>query len=198
MEIRKFSDIIGVKTTQAIVEGRFVCLTSAPAASGSNALFGLEEDVAGVKLPTDATEAGQAKYVLGWAMDNRDVPIFQPYPKYDWILRNYGLQSGARTPDSDNLPLTGSTLHLTHPSVTVGLTIPSGTLALAYAGGVYTFPSGAFVDNASLRTPGARVAVQYTAGADRGKPMYDASGTIGIVEEFNTTDYTVTIRTLVP
>ena len=197
MEIRKFSDIIGVVTTEAIYEGRFVLLVPALANSSP---FGLEEDLAGVKMPTSGGEAALAKYVLGWAMDNRPLPLLDPMPAYNWIVRNYGFEAGQRNPNSDNTPITGATLYLSYPSQQhMPLEIPSGYKALAYAGGVYTFPSGTFVDSANIKIVGNLIAVEATdGGADQGKPQYDASGTIGVVEEFNTTDYSVTIRTLVP
>ena len=77
MEIRKFSDIIGVVTTGDIYEGRFVLLTPALANSSP---FGLEEDLAGVKMPTTSGEATRAKYVLGWVMENRPLPLLDPMP----------------------------------------------------------------------------------------------------------------------
>jgi len=195
-EIRKFSDIIGVVTTEAIVEGRCVLLTAAPAGSGP---FGSNDDLPGVKLPTSEAEAALARYVLGWAMDNRPTPMISPMPAYNYIIRNYGFESGQRSPDTlQGTPLTGQTIYLTTPSVTQGLTIPSGTLALAYAGGVYTFPSGHFVDSADIRVVGNLVAVQSAGGADRGKPMYSATGVFGKVEQFDLAKFAVTVRTLVP
>lgn len=195
MEIRKFTDIIGVLVTQDIVEGRCVLLTNAGA---TDANFVLGDDLPGVKLPADSTEAGVAKYVLGWAMDNREMPIYHPYPAYNFIVRNMGFEAGQRSPDADNLPMTSTTVYLTNRSVTQGLTIPSGEKGLAYAGGVFTFPSGHFVHSAGLENVGARVTVTYTAGANRGKPAYDASGNFGVVEQWDATNYAVTIRTLVP
>ena len=195
-EIRKFSDIIGVLTTQAMVEGRCVFLTTAPTYAG---VWGLHADLVGVKLPMNTTQAAEAKYVLGWAMDNRPTPIMYPMPAYNYIVRNLGFESGQRSPDSlQGTPLTERTIYLTTPSVTEGLTIPSGEKALAYAGGVYTFPSGHFVYNVALQTPGTRVTVQHAAGADRGKPMYSATGIFGVVEQWDASVFAVTIRTLQP
>lgn len=196
MEIRKFSDIIGVITTEAMVEGRCVLLTNAPAYTG---IWGLHADVAGVKLPTSAGEAGQAKYVLGWAMDNRPTPIMYPMDAYNYIVRNQGFEAGQRSPDQDTgTVMTGKSIYLTTPSVTEDLTIPSGVKALAYGGGIYTFPSGSFVYSADLENVGATVTVTYNAGADRGKPKYDASGTFGVVEQWDATNFAVTVRTLQP
>lgn len=195
MEIRRFSDIMGVLTTEAIAEGRFVRLTAAP--TFANDPYGYYGDLPGVALPTSSAEALQAKYVLGFAMDNRPLPIYDPNPFFYWVVRNYGFESGQRLPDADNVPMTNTTVHLTHPSVTQGLTVASGVKALAYAGGIYTFPSGEFVYTADLQTPGAAIAVQYS-GTDRGKPMYNASGTIGYVHDWDADNFAVTIRTLVP
>lgn len=195
MEIRKFSDIIGIMVVQDVVEGRFVMLTPAHADTSPYTLY---EDLAGARLPTDADEAAKAKYVLGWAYDNRPTPIFVPYPAYNWILRNYGFESGVSDPSGRNLPMTSQTVYLTTPSVQEGLTIPSGSKALAFAGGVYTFPSGHFVDSANIQVVGNTVAVTHTAGDDRGKPYYSTTGTVGVVEQFDSTAYSVTIRTLQP
>lgn len=196
MEIRKFSDIIGVITTRAIVEGRCVLLTEAPDYAG---VWGIDGDLAGVDLPTSYVEAQQAKYVLGWPMDNQPTPFIYPQDAYNYIVRNQGFESGQRSPNSDTgTPMTGKTIYLTTPSVTAGLTIPSGYKALAYAGGVYTFPSGSFVHTDDIEDVGATITVQFTAGDDRGKPMFHASGVFGIVEQWDSTAYAVTIRTLQP
>jgi len=195
-EIRKFSDIIGVLTTHAIVEGRCVLLTSAPAYAG---VWGLHADLVGVKLPASSNEAAEAKFVLGWAMENRPTPLMYPMPAYNYLVRNLGFESGQRDPDTDQgTPLTDRTIYFTVPSVTEGLTIPSGEKALAYAGGVYTFPSGHFVYNVGLEVPGARVTVEHAAGANQGKPKYDATGIFGVVEQWDSDAYAVTIRTLQP
>lgn len=197
MEIRKFSDIIGVVTTQEIVEGRFVLLVDA-GVDATDPVFDLWGDLPGVKMPVDTTEADRAVYVLGFAMDNRSLPIYDPMPAYSWIARNYGFEAGQSDPSGRTLPLTGSTVHFTHKSVTQGLTVPSGVKALAYAGGVYTFPSGSFVDTADIRIVGNLIDVHPTAGDDRGKPKYASDGVVGKVEEWNQTDLAVTIRTLKP
>lgn len=197
-EIRKFSDIIGVVLTEDIADGRCVLLTSAPSTQNPFSQYGLREDLAGVKLPTSSGEAAEARYVLKWAKDNRPTPLFYPMPQYNWIGRNFGFESGQSDPSGRNLPMTNTTVYLVHPQVQEGLTIPSGELGLAYAGGVYTFASGEFVYSADLEVPGTKVGVEYTAGADRGKPKYDASGVFGKVEQFDSTEFTVTVRTLVP
>ncbi len=195
MEIRKFSDIIGVIAMQDIVEGRMVMLATPPADTGP---FTLWSDMAGCRLPRTAAEALKAKYVSGHAMDNRKVPIYDPMPAYNWIVRNYGFESGQRNPDADNLPMTGTTVHLTHLSNTVCQTITSGTKCLAYGGGVYTITSGCFVYSSDLETIGAQLTVEHAAGSDRGKLKYHATGTIGVVEEWNSDNFTITVRTLAP
>lgn len=197
-EIRKFSDIIGVVLTEDIVDGRCVLLTSAPTTQNPYTQFGLRGDLPGVKLPTTSAEAAQARYVVKWAKDNRPTPLYYPMPNYNWIVRNYGFESGQSNPSGRNLPMTGTTVYLVHPQVQIGLTIPSGELGLAYAGGVFTFVSGEFVYNASLEVPGALVDVEETAGVNRGKPKYDASGVFGKVEQFDSANFTLTVRTLVP
>lgn len=195
MEIRKFTDVVGAIATEDIVDGRCVLLTSAPSNSSP---FGLHGDLPGVKLPTDANEADNARYVVDWAMDNRKPPIYYPYPSYNYIVRNQGFESGQSDPSGRNLPMTNQTVYLTSPTVQEGLTIPSGEKVLAYAGGVFTFPSGHFVYSANLETPGTKVGVESAAGANRGKPTYDVNGVFGVVEEFDSDEFSLTVRTLVP
>ena len=195
MEIRKFSDIIGVITTQTIVEGRCVLLTNAPTYAG---IWGIDGDLAGVKMPVNWAEAQLARYVLGWPMDNQPVPWIYPKPAYNYIVRGQGFESGQRSPDSaTGTPMTSKTVYLTPPSVTEDLTIPSSYKALAYAGGVYTFPSGSFVHSTQIESVGATITVQYS-GADIGKPIFHASGIFGLVEQWDSTAFAVTIRTLQP
>lgn len=192
VEINKFSDIIGVVTNEAIPEGRMVLLTTNNAGTYN---FGSRGDLAGIKLPDTTAEALKARYVAVFAQDNRSLPIFQPMPAYTYQLRS-GWGVG-----SDNVPITGSTIYLTHPGNMVGQTIPSGELAVAHGGGVYTVPSGAFVYNANLQVPGTYMIVANTAddsAGAAGKLKYSASAGVAIVERFNTSTWELTFRTLQP
>jgi hypothetical protein len=189
VEINKFSDIIGVVTTEAIPEGRMVLLTS----HSQSHDFGSRTDLPGIKLPDTSAEAAKAKYVAVFAQDNRSLPIYQPMPSYAFNLRQ-GWGVGA-----DNVPITGSTIYLTHPGNMKGQTIPSGELAAAHGGGVYTVYSGNFIYNALL-APGAYLVAANTAddsAGDAGKLKYSASAGVAIVERFVAGE-TLQFRTLVP
>jgi hypothetical protein len=172
MKINDYEFAIGVVTTQAIPEGRMVLLTSHSEDLG----FGSGQDLPGVKLPTSATEAAKAKYVITFAQDSRQFPAFAA-PSMEWALR-YGFDK------TDNTPFS-ATVYATNPSVQEGLTIPEGSLAVAFSEGVFTVPSGAFIYSSSL-VPGAGLTVNYT-GADAGKLQY---GTSNLVAEVITADTT--------
>jgi hypothetical protein len=184
MEVRKYQDIMGVVTIQAIYEGRMVLLVD----SDETHDFGSYEDLPGVRLPIDSTEAANAKYILGFASDNRSLPIYHTTPAFSFALREGWDQTA-------NVPF-ATTVYLTHPGNLIGQEIPSGVPALAYAGGVFTLPSGAFAYNASL-APGAHLVSSNQAddGADEaGKPKYSATAGIGKVIQYNTTDNELTFR----
>lgn len=184
MEIRKYQDIMGVVTIQAMYEGRMVILCD----SSETHDFGSREDLPGVRLPINSTEAAKAKYILQFASDNRSLPIYQDTPSFSYALRQ-GFDQDANVPFA-------ATVYLTHPGNLVGQQIPSGVPALAYAGGVFTLPSGDFVYSASL-VPGADL-VSSNTGDDgataSGKPKYSATAGIGTVIQFNSTDYELTFR----
>lgn len=189
VEINKFSDIIGAVTTEAIPEGRMVLLVS----HSQSHDFGSRTDLPGIKLPDTAAEAAKAKYVAVFAQDNRSLPIYQPMPAYAYNLRD-GWGVGA-----NNVPITGSTIYLTHPGNMKGQTIPSGSLVAAHGGGVYTVYSGGFIYNASL-APGAFLVAANTAddsAGDAGKLKYSASAGVAIVERFVAGE-SLQFRTLVP
>lgn len=191
VEINKFSDIIGVVATANIVEGRMVLLTS----HSFNLNYGSKQDLPGVKVPATSAEAARAFYVAVFAQDNRSLPIYQPMPKYAYNLRD-GWGVG-----SNNVPITGSTIYLTHPGNMKGQTIPSGEVMCAHAGGVYTVASGAFIYSASLATPGVYLIAANTAddgAGSAGKLKYSASATRIVVERYNSTTKELTFRTLVP
>lgn len=191
IEINKFSDIIGVVTAAAIPEGRMVLLTS----QTDSYNFGSRADLPGIRIPVNAAEALQAKYVAVFAQDNRGLPIYEPTPS-----SAYQLRSGWGVGD-DNVPITGSTVYLTHPGNMVGQTIPSGELAVAHAGGVYTVPSGGFVWSADLEVPGALLEVlnrDDDGAGDAGKLSHAGAGTIAVVERYKSSTGALTFRTLKP
>jgi hypothetical protein len=188
MEINKFTDIIGVLATSAIKEGRMVCLTPASVLD-TNYNYGSRSDLMGIKLPSTAAEAAKSKYVSAFALDNRPTPIIEGLPQYAWSMRSGGWDQVG------NLPASGLTLFMDHPgNMTVVQTIPSGSLALAFDKGVFTVTSGNFIYNAGL-VSGAPLSVSY-AGGTEGELQYDANGTIGVVEHFDSANFTLTFRTL--
>lgn len=187
MEINDFKDVLGVITTAAIVEGRFVCLTS----HSESYDFGSRSDVAGAKVPATAEEAKRANFVLTWAVDNRETPIMSAIPSFTFAERG-GWDQDANAPFS-------ATVYLTHPGNQEGLTIPSGTLALAYTQGTFTLPSGSYVYSSSIILPGAALIVANTAEdtTDAGKLKYTASmaaGVVGRTERYDSATGKLTVR----
>lgn len=189
MEINRFEDVIGAVVQEDMVEGRFVIMTS-------NAMGGLfmnvDDDLPGAKLPDTAEEAKRAKFCVTFAVDNRPTPIVD-YPRTTFDFRGGWVNAQAG-------PLTGLKMWLTHPGNQENQTIPSGYKALLYTEGTFTIPSGQYIYNSALETPGAAfiVADATTDGAgEAGKPKYAASmavGVIGFVEDFNTATGALTLR----
>lgn len=178
MEINKFEECYGVVTTEDIKEGRFVTLVP----SSESYDFGSREDLPGVALPANAEEAKRARFVLTWAVDNRPTPITESTPAYDFALRE-GFDRSANAPFS-------ATVYLTHPGNQEGLTIPSGTPALAFSDGIFTVPSGAYVYSADIIKTGAAVIVSNVSdhSADAGKPRYAASEAVGVIAHTHSYD----------
>lgn len=191
MEINRFEEVLGGVVQADTVEGRFVVLV-ANAMGGQ--FMNTDTDLPGLRVPATAEEAKRAKYVLTWAVDNRQSPLVMSYPSSVFSTRG-----GFGTPSENSGPIT-PTMWLTHPGNQEGRTIPSGYKALGYTDGTFTFPSGAYVDNASLHTPGAAVMIADTASdtaANAGKPKYQASvalGYVGVVEAYDSTTGRLTIR----
>lgn len=189
MEINKFTDIRGVVANVDIAEGRMCRIAANAFSDGHN--FGSRTDLPGVALPTTAAEGALARFVVTWRVPDQSLPMYLPEPSVPWSLR----RGFDRT---SNLPLTGTTVHLTWPGQKHGVVIPSGQICLAFGGGVFTFPSGHYVESADIHTPGASVSVVAAAGANRGKPYYSTSGVVGYVERYDSSNADLEIRTLVP
>ena len=185
MEINKYTDITGVVTDEDIVEGRMVLLVDSSHTYG----YGSREDLPGVRVPADATEAARARFCLTWAVDNTEPPIFMPMPTIANTSLRWGFDGAANVPFA-------ATVYLSSLSNTEGLTLPSGTLALAFGPGVFTVPSGGYVYSANL-VPGAPLEVLNTAddGADAGKLNYTASASFAEVMELDA-DLNLTFRIL--
>lgn len=186
MEIRKYQDIMPVVTVEAIKEGRLVLLVD----SDETHDYGSQEDLPGVQVPADSTEAAKAKYVAGFAVDNRQLPIYVPQPSLSFALRG-GFDQTA------NVPFAATSVYLSHPgNMTTPQTIPSGEPALAFAGGVFTVPSGDFIYNASL-VPGAFLVAANTSddgAGEGGKPKYSASAGVAKVIQYNSSTNELTFR----
>lgn len=188
MEINKYREIVGVVTLEAIPEGRMVAM----AASSETHDFGSREELPGVKLPDTQAEAARAHYVVAFAVDNTKPPIYEPMPAFSWALRE-GWDQAANVPFS-------ATVHMTQPSMTIGRTIPSGSLALAFGPGVYTVPSGSFVYSAGIIVPGAWLEVANDAedsSALAGQLQADADGSEGKfaqTEFYDSSDGSLTFR----
>ena len=192
MEINKYTDITGVVTAQAIVEGRMVLLVAND--EGANSVdynFGSRVDLPGARLPLTSAEAEKAHFVIAFAVDNTKPPIYQPYPSYDFALRG-GFDQVSNVPFSADI-------HMTPFSMKIGLTIPSGVPALAFGPGVFTVPSGAFIYSANMQVPGTWLDVANVAddGSSAGMLEEDADGSSGKfaqVERFSVEEWALTFR----
>lgn len=169
MEKNHYGDtILGVVATEDIVEGRMVCLTS----HSENLNFGSLTDVPGIMLPSSQAEATRSRYIVTFAPDNRPTPLYIPHPHYDWSTR-WGWEQASNVPFA-------ATVLLTHPDVQEGMTIPSGTGAIAFGEGIYTVPSGSYVYAAAIEVPGTQLEVAFV-NPNKGKLTVLAAG--GVVAE---------------
>jgi hypothetical protein len=188
MEINQQQDeIIGVVTTADVVEGKMGLLTSHIYSYD----WGSQTDLPGFKVPATAEEANRANFVITWAVDNREFPLYQPVPSYTWALRQ-GFDKVQSIPFS-------ASVYLTPPGNQESLTIPSGTPSLAFGEGIYTVPAVCYIYNAAFLTPGTLVQVANTAedGADAGKVKTlaaDSVRRIGRVIHFNATNSRLTFQ----
>lgn len=188
-EINRFEEVLGGVVQADTVEGRFVILVA-------NAMGGLfmntDADLPGLRVPATAEEAKRAKYVLMWAVDNRQSPLVMAYPSTTYDFRG-GWVNGTQGPITP-------TMWLTHPGNQEGTTIPSGYKALGYTDGTFTFPSGAYVESDEIKVPGAAIIIADTASdsaADAGKPKYTATaaeGKVGVTEAYDSATGRLTIR----
>jgi len=190
MEINKYSDIVGVVLVKDTPEGRMVCLTPNTVAAHD---FGSRSDLPGAKAPENAAEALRSWYVVTWTVPEQSMPLYIPTPSLAFSLRHGGFDQGG------NLPFNPTAVHLTWPGQKEQVTIPSGTPALAFGGGVFTAPSGSFTYNANLAV-GAYLTVSAANDASDGMLQYSASatGAVAVVERFDLTDMKLTFRTLQP
>lgn len=175
MEVNHYGDtIIGAVAVEDLPEGRMVLMTS----HSYNVDFGSQVDLPGAELADDATEAARSRYVVAFAEDNRSLPIYQPTPSM-----TYALRGGWDQPS--NVPFAVDNVYLTHPNNLLGQIIPSGNLIKLYGEGIYTVPSGAYMYNVLMETPGCQLSVASTAvdGADNAGKLKYLDGVTGIVAE---------------
>lgn len=194
MEIRKYTDIVGGVAVCAIKEGLMCIMTSN---GGLSKDFGSETDLPGFRPPQTATEALVAKFIVTWPVNNSSfegaIKMFIPVPSYTWSLRAGGWDQ------SGNVPFAG-TAYLTYPGNQDGVVIPSGYQVLAFDKGVFRVPSGSYVYNAALQTPGAPLEVLNVADdtTNAGKLNYNAgaaTATVAVVEQLHS-NFDLTFRTL--
>lgn len=187
MEINRFEEVLGVVPIANVVEGRFVLLTS----HNTSYDLGSRTDLPGAKVPATAEEAKRARFCITWAVDNRKPPYYQPTPAFDFAQRGGWDQS-------ENVPFDAE-VWMTYPGYQNSRTIPSGMPSLAFGTGTYTVPSGQYIYDSNLTSPGSPVIVANTAEdtTDAGKPKYQATmdeRVIGIVERYDSTTGDLTIR----
>lgn len=190
MEINRFEEVLGGQLQADTVEGRFVILV---ANTMGGTVMNTNTDLPGLRVPATAEEAKRAKYVLAWAVDNRQSPLVMTYPNTPFAFRGgYGV-AGTQGPIAP-------TMWLTHPGNQEGATIPSGYLALGYTDGTFTLPSGAYVDSVNIKVPGAAIVIADTAtdgAGSAGKPKYLAAaveGKVGVTEAYDSATGRLTIR----
>jgi hypothetical protein len=189
MEINRFEEVLGAVATVAVVEGMFGLLVENTPGSYD---FGSRSDLPGFRVPATAEEAKRSRFLVAFPVDNREAPIYNPMPAMSYSMRKGGFDQAA------NVPFTAE-VWLTYPGYQESKTIPSGNLVLCFGTGSYTIPSGQFIDNSNLHVPGAPVIVANTAEdtTDAGKLKYQATmdeRVVGIVERFDSTDYSLTVR----
>ena len=188
MEINKFDrEITGVIVLANIVEGRFGIFTN----HGTTHNFGSWADLPAFRVPATAEEAKRARHVITWAVDNIPFPRFTPL-HLDWSLRKGGWDQ------TQNIPFS-ATVYLTNPGNQNDQTIPSGTPALAFGKGVYTFTDDDYIANNSLHNAGAMVIVANTAEdtSNAGKLKYQASfddRVVGIVRQYDSATGNLTVE----
>jgi hypothetical protein len=186
MEINTYEEITGVITTADVVDGRFGVFTS----HSFTYDYGSRTDLPGFKVPATAEEANNARQLITWAQTQWPFPAILPVPAVNWSIRK-GFGTAGNTPYT-------ATMYLTNPAFQPNMTIPSGTPSLAFGKGAYTFPSGQYIYNASLKNFGALVQVANTAEdtTDAGKLKYLATyGTrkVGTVRYFNLATSALTV-----
>ena len=187
MEINNVEgEILGVLTAQSIVEGLMVVL--GPKTTNSND-FGGNTDLATVRPPQSLDEAKRSRWIVTWPQTLQKPPFYNPMPSFSFALRQ-GFDQAANAPFS-------ASVWTTYPGMQNGQTIPSGVGALAFGNGIYTVPSGSFIDSAGIKVDGTPLSVNYsgvTAGKLQAETSYDPSICVATVVGFDTSLYALTFR----
>jgi len=146
LEVNKFGTALPVITDEDIPEGSPITFTGEYAEDWD---FGSRGDVPKV---VKAGEGSLMAFVIMFAPDNREYPLFQPIPRYDWALRG-GFDQPANAPFQ-------ATVYLTDPAVVEGTqVVPSGTLAVALGpDSIITVGTDAYVDSTEIK-PGSYLSV---------------------------------------
>lgn len=191
MEINKLNDNFGVVSTEAIREGRFVRLV--PHSEDHN--WGSLTDLPGIALPADATEARQARYLAGHAVEQRPTPFWEPQPSVGQGTQRDGWSAPVPGPHS-------VAVYLTPPGNQKSMTILEGKTAIAWGQGEYTLWSGDFVPNSGL-VPGAYV--EALNANDDGPDMAGVANltatladAVAIVVRYDEDAQTLSVRTFNP
>ena len=183
MEINRFDDAIGAVALQDLTEG--LCVVIAPVAGDSTVL--------GARLPINATEAKDAKYIVTWPQDNKNYPGPLSYPALSFSLREGGFDQSQTQPFSQ-------TVYLSYPGMQDGKTIPSGTSVVLHGGanGVYTISSGVFTAAATL-VPGAKLEALNVADdtTSAGKLNFTSTeaDTVATVVKYDSAKVRLTVKT---
>jgi hypothetical protein len=137
MEINRLDDVIGAVALQDLTEGLSVVIAPVP---GDSTLLG-------ARLPINATEAKDAKYIVTWVQSEMPMPGPLSYPS---LTNGFAMRDGGFD-QTQSIPFS-QTLYLTYPGMQDGKTIPSGMAVVLHGGceGVYTISSGLFVANTGL------------------------------------------------
>jgi hypothetical protein len=173
----------GALAVENMPEGRCVVLTSHTWDND----FGSDTDLPGVKLPDNDTEAQKAHRIVTWTAPERRVGPDNFYITPTTALAvPFALRGGFDR--AANVPLNDVDIALTWPGNQESQVIPSGMKVLLLGdGAIVTIPSGQYVYNVALRTPGARLEALNEGDdtlASAGKLSYAAAGTIAEVIRF--------------
>ncbi len=161
-ELNHIEEVLACVVVQDTPEGRFGLFVT----HNNNYDFGSRTDLPGFKLPATSAEAAKARFMVGWAPTNQQMPMYLPEPGMPFALRQ-----GFGT--ADNAPF-NATVYVTPPSLQEGVVIPSGVPALAFGAGIYTLGTDGYIADSNL-VAGAPVKVADAAtdgAANAGKLKY--------------------------